>query len=94
MTWAAVTIGDGVMIGPNVNLITAGHPLAPSERREFVETKPIVIAQNVWIAAAATILGGVTIGANSVVGAGAVVTKDVPANSFVAGNPATVIRAL
>jgi acetyltransferase-like isoleucine patch superfamily enzyme len=89
-----VTIGDGVMIGPNVNLITAGHPLAPSERREFVETKPIVIAQNVWIAAAATILGGVTIGANSVVGAGAVVTKDVPANSFVAGNPATVIRAL
>jgi acetyltransferase-like isoleucine patch superfamily enzyme len=89
-----VTIGDLVMIGPNVNIITAGHGMKPTERRAYVETKPIVIEQNVWIAAAVTILGGVTIGENSVVGAGAVVTKDVPANSFVAGVPAKVIRSL
>lgn len=89
-----VTIGDRVMIGPNVNIITAGHGMAPAERRAYVEAKPIVIADNVWIAAAVTILGGVTIGENAVIGAGAVVTKDVPANSFAAGNPAKVVRAL
>jgi acetyltransferase-like isoleucine patch superfamily enzyme len=89
-----VEIGDLVMIGPNVNVITAGHPLEPSKRRAYVEAKPIVIETNVWIATAATILGGVTVGENSVIGAGAVVTKDVPANSFVAGVPAKVIRSL
>ena len=65
-----VTIGDLVMIGPNVNIITAGHPLQPSQRRAYLEAKPIVIGKNVWIATAATILGGVTIGKNSVIGAG------------------------
>lgn len=89
-----VEIGDLVMIGPKVNIITAGHPLAPAERRAYIEAKPIVIERNVWIATAATLLGGVTVGENSVVGAGAVVTKDVPANSFVAGVPAKVIRSL
>ena len=89
-----VDIGDLVMIGPNVNIITTGHPLAPSKRRACLEAKPIVIETNVWIAAAATILGGVTVGENSVVGAGAVVTKDVPRDSFVAGVPAQVIRSL
>lgn len=89
-----VEIGDLVMIGPNVNIITAGHPLAPAERRAYIEAKPIVIERNVWIATAATLLGGVTVGENSVIGAGAVVTKDVPANSFVAGVPAKVIRSL
>jgi acetyltransferase-like isoleucine patch superfamily enzyme len=89
-----VDIADLVMIGPNVNIITAAHPLQPSKRRAYVEGKPIVIETNVWIATAATILGGVTVGENSVVGAGAVVTKDVPANSFVAGVPARVIRPL
>jgi acetyltransferase-like isoleucine patch superfamily enzyme len=78
-----VDIGDLVMIGPNVNIITAGHPMEPSKRRAYVEAKPIVIEKNVWIATAVTILGGVTVGENSVIGAGAVVTKDVPANSFV-----------
>lgn len=89
-----VTIGDLVLIGPNVNIVTAGHGMKPDERRAYVEAKPIVIEKNVWIAAAVTILGGVTIGENSVIGAGAVVTKDVPPNSFAAGVPATVIRSL
>jgi acetyltransferase-like isoleucine patch superfamily enzyme len=89
-----VDIADLVMIGPNVNIITAGHPLKPSQRRAYVEAKPIVIERNVWIATAATILGGVVVGENSVVAAGAVVTKDVPPNSFVAGVPAKVIRSL
>jgi acetyltransferase-like isoleucine patch superfamily enzyme len=89
-----VDIGDRVMIGPNVNIITTGHPLEPSKRFDYIEAKPIVIEKNVWIAAGVTIIGGVTVGENSVVGAGSVVTKDVPANSFVAGNPARVVRSL
>jgi len=89
-----VAIADLVMIGPNVSIITAAHPLAPSQRRTYVEAKPIVIEKNVWIATGATILGGVIVGENSVVGAGAVVTKHVPPNSFVAGVPARVIRSL
>jgi acetyltransferase-like isoleucine patch superfamily enzyme len=89
-----VDIADLVMIGPNVNIITSGHPMEPTKRRAYIEAKPIVIQRNVWIATAATILGGVTVGENSVVGAGAVVTKDVPANSFVAGVPAKVIRSI
>lgn len=89
-----VDIADLVMIGPNVNIITAGHALEPSQRRAYIEAKPIIIQRNVWIATGATILGGVTVGENSVVGAGAVVTKDVPPNTFVAGVPATVIRSL
>lgn len=89
-----VDIGDRVMIGPNVNIITTGHPLQVSQRRAYVEGKPIVIEENVWIATGATILGGVRVGENSVVGAGAVVTKDVPPNSFVAGVPAKIIRSL
>jgi acetyltransferase-like isoleucine patch superfamily enzyme len=89
-----VDIGDRVMIGPNVSIITSGHPLLPSQRRAYIEAKPIAIEENVWIAAGATILGGVTVGENSVIAAGAVVTKDVPPNSFVAGVPAKIIRSL
>ena len=89
-----VDIGDLVMIGPNVSIITAGHAMEPSQRRKFIEAKPIVIQRNVWIATGATILGGVTVGENSVVGAGAVVTSDVPPGTFVAGVPARVIRRL
>src|ERR1700733_7473030 len=70
-----LAIADDVMIGPNVSLITSGHPLEPSRRRAFTVAKPIVIERNVWIAAGATIIGGVTVGENSVVAAGAVVTK-------------------
>ena len=86
-------IADDVMIGPNVSLITSGHPVEPSRRRDTI-AKPIVIERNVWIAAGATIIGGVTVGENSVVAAGSVVTKNVPPNTLVGGNPATVIRSI
>ena len=87
-------IADDVMIGPNVSIITAGHPLEPSRRRAATIGKPIVIEKNVWIAAGAIIIGGVTVGENSVVAAGSVVTKNVPANMLVGGNPARVIRSI
>ncbi|WP_137934568.1 sugar O-acetyltransferase [Mesorhizobium comanense] len=87
-------ISDNVLIGPNVSLITSGHPLEPSRRRAFTTAKPIVIERNVWIAAGATVIGGVTVGENSVVAAGSVVTRDVPANTLVGGNPARVIRSI
>jgi len=87
-------IADEVMIGPNVSLITSGHPIEPSQRRAAVIAKPIVIQRNVWIAAGATIIGGVTVGENSVVAAGSVVTRDVAPNTLVGGNPARVIRSI
>jgi acetyltransferase-like isoleucine patch superfamily enzyme len=89
-----IDIGDDVMIGPNVSIITTGHPLEPSQRRAVTLGKPIVIERNVWIAAGATIVGGVTVGENAVVAAGSVVTKDVPPNTLVGGNPARVIRSI
>lgn len=87
-------IADDVMIGPNVSIITSGHPIKPSERRNGVIAKPIVIERNVWIAAGAIIIGGVTVGENSVVSAGSVVTKNVPPNTLVGGNPARIIRSI
>lgn len=89
-----ITIGDDVMIGPNVTIVTTGHPVEPTERFAYLIGKPVVIERNVWIAANVTIIGGVTIGENSVVAAGSVVTKDVPANTLVGGNPAKVIRPI
>jgi acetyltransferase-like isoleucine patch superfamily enzyme len=89
-----LAIADDVMIGPNVSLITSGHPLEPSQRRAATIGKPIGIEKGVWIAAGAIIIGGVTVGEHSVVAAGSVVTKDVPANSLVGGNPARVIRSI
>ncbi|WP_316838402.1 sugar O-acetyltransferase [Pedobacter gandavensis] len=88
-----ITIEDEVLIGPRVNLVTENHPLDPADRRALV-TKPILIKRNAWIAAGATILPGVTIGENSVVAAGAVVSKDVPDNVVVAGIPAKIIKSI
>jgi len=87
-------IADDVLIGPNVSIITTGHPLDPSQRHSVTIGKPIVIEKNAWIAAGATIIGGVTIGENSVVAAASVVTRDVPPNTLVGGNPARVIRLI
>ncbi|WP_186113466.1 sugar O-acetyltransferase [Burkholderia gladioli] len=89
-----IDIGDQVMIGPNVSILTSGHPVEPSRRRSGVVAKPVVIENNVWIGAGAIILGGVTIGENSVVAAGAVVTRDVPRDTLAGGNPARVIRSI
>lgn len=86
-----ITIEDDVLIGPKVNLITENHPLEPTDRRTLI-CKPIVIKRNAWIGAAATILSRVTIGENAVVAAGAVVSKDVPANTVVGGIPAKHIK--
>ena len=88
-----ITIEDDVLIGPKVNLITENHPLDPADRQALL-LKPIVIKRNAWIGAAATILPGVTIGENAVVAAGAVVSKDVPANTVVGGIPARHIKNL
>jgi len=91
---AAINIADQVMIAHKVNLVTAGHPVEPDQRKSFITAEPITIDTNVWIGAAATILPGVNIGADAVVAAGAVVTHDVPPATLVAGVPATVIRHL
>ena len=90
-----ITIGDHVMIGPSVQIAAACHPLESEKRRQGIEfSKPVVIMDDVWIGAAAIILPGVTIGEGSVIGAGSVVTKDVPRNVVVAGNPAKIIKKL
>ena len=87
-------ISDDMMIGPNVSIITTGHPLEPSQRRAAAIGKPIVIEKGVWIAAGAIIIGGVTVGEHSVGAAGSVVTKDLPASSLVGGNPARVAEGI
>lgn len=92
---ASITIGEDVLIGPNVQLLTPTHPVAPGPRRaKWEAAKPIVLEDNVWLGGGAVIFPGVTVGKNSVVGAGAVVTKDVPPNVVVGGNPARVLREI
>lgn len=91
---APIDIADHVMIAHKVNLVTAGHPVEPGQRRDFITAEPITIGTNAWIGAAATVLPGVTIGEGAVVAAGAVVTSDVPAATLVAGVPARVLRQL
>jgi len=86
-----IIIEDHVLLGPKVNLITENHPTDPADRRALI-CRPIVIKRNAWIGAAATILPGVTVGENAIVAAGAVVSKDVPANTIVGGVPATIIK--
>ncbi|BBF99239.1 MULTISPECIES: DapH/DapD/GlmU-related protein [Pseudonocardia] len=94
MDRGGIRIGDGVMIAPKVSLITGGHPLRPAQRREYLSLAPILIEDDVWIGTAAVITQGVTIGAGAVVAAGAVVTRDVPAGTVVAGVPARVIKTI
>ena len=90
-----VHIGHHVMIGPAVQIYTAAHPLQAEARIQGWEVaKPIVIEDNVWVGGSAILLPGVRIGRNAVVGAGAVVSRSVPANTVVAGNPARVIREI
>lgn len=89
-----IELGDDVMLGPGVSLITSGHPLDPAERRGGVTSAPIRIGRNAWIGAGALILQGVTVGEDAIVAAGAVVTRDVPARTVVAGVPAAVIKQL
>lgn len=92
---AKVTIGDNVLIGPNVGIYTAGHPLHFELRNEEWEFAcPITIEDNVWIGGNVVLNPGVTVGRNSVVGSGSVVTKDIPANVVAAGNPCRVIREI
>lgn len=93
MDRGGIILEDEVLIGPKVNLITTNHPIHPSERRATI-SHPIVIKKRAWIGAAATIMPGVTIGENSIVAAGAVVTKDVPANTIVGGVPAKLIKTI
>lgn len=88
-----ITIGDDVYIAPKVNLVTLNHLVNPYERSTTV-AKPIKIGNRVWIGIAATVLSGVTIGDNAIVGAGSVVMHDVEPNTVVAGNPARVIKRL
>lgn len=88
-----VWIDEGALIGHNVVLATLNHDLEPSRRQNLIPA-PIHIGKNVWIGSNATVLQGVTVGENSVVAAGAVVTKDVPANSIVGGVPAKLIKKI
>lgn len=88
-----IVLEDDVLIGPGAMLISVNHPLNPADRHS-VEVQPVRIEQNAWVGAGAKILPGVTVGANAVVAAGAVVTKSVPANTVVAGVPARVIKTI
>lgn len=83
------------MIGPNVTLATAAHPVEPSLRRKAAQFNlDVHIGANVWIGAGAVVLPGVTIGENSVIGAGSIVTRDIPANVVAVGNPCRVLREI
>lgn len=91
-----VTIGDNCLLGPNVQIYTVYHPLSAENRKDdanyYELCTPVTIGRNVWIGGQTVILPGITVGDNSVIGASSVVTKDVPANVVVAGNPARILR--
>ena len=92
---APVVIGADVLIGPNCSLYTAIHPTEPGPRRaKWESAAPITLEDNVWLGGSVVVCPGVTIGENSIIGAGAVVTRSVPANSIAVGNPARVIKEL
>lgn len=90
-----IYIGDHTMIGPNVVIATGGHPLLPELRQKgYQYNAPVHIGKNCWIGAGAIIVPGITIGDHSVIGAGSVVTKDIPSNVLVVGNPCKVLREI
>lgn len=90
-----ITIGDFVMLGPNVTLCTGTHPLQADLRKKAAQYNlPVTIENNAWLGAGVTVLPGVTIGENAVIGAHSLVTKDIPANVIAYGNPCRVIRPL
>lgn len=88
-----IIVGKATMFGANVAIATVGHPIQPSMRR-YMYTAPVVIGDNCWIGANVTICPGVTIGDNTVIGAGSVVTRDIPANVVAVGNPCRVLREI
>jgi galactoside O-acetyltransferase len=90
-----IRIGDGCMFAPNVVIATTGHPILPELRRQKANySVPTVIGSNVWIGANAVVMPGVTIGDDSVIGAGSVVTRDIPASVVAVGNPCRVMRPI
>ena len=90
-----IYIGDDVMIGPNVTITAATHPLHPALRRKGLQyNKPVTIGAGAWIGAGSIILPGVTIGENAVIGAGSIVTKDIPAGVLAVGSPCRVVRPI
>lgn len=89
-----ITIGKNVLIGPNVTLCTTGHPIDPKHRGDGMYSFPITIGDNVWLGGNVMVLPGVTIGENSVIGAGSVVTRDIPANVVAFGAPCKVYREI
>ena len=92
---ARITIGDDTRIGPGVQLLTPTHPLEPGPRRDGWEgAEPITLGRNVWLGGAVVVCPGVTIGDDTVVGAGAVVTRDLPSGVLAVGNPARVVRPI
>lgn len=92
LDYAGITLGERTMVAPNCTFLTLGHPVDPQERRIWLTGAPILVEENVWIGAGATILPGVTIGKDSVVAAGAVVSENVPPSSLVASPQATIRR--
>ena len=92
LDYAGITVGERTMVAPNVTFLTMGHPVDPDERRIWLTGAPILVEENVWIGAGATICPGVTSGRASVIAAGAVVAEDVPASSLVSGPKATIQR--
>ena len=92
---APVLIGSNVLFGPAVQVYTATHPISASERRTWCEfARPVEVGSDVWVGGGAIICPGVRIGSRSVIGAGSVVTRDIPADVFASGNPCRIIRQL
>ncbi len=90
-----IYVGDGTMIGPNCVIATAGHPILPELReKQYQFNVPVHIGKNCWLGAGVLVMPGVTIGDNSVIGAGSVVTKDIPPNVIAVGNPCKVLREI